>query len=361
MTVYEAGDRIAPHQSSHNSGVVHAGVYYAPGSLKARLAVEGARRLYVYCAERGVPVRRCGKLIVATRTDQLGRLEEIERRGRANGVPDLERLRAEAIAEWEPHVRGVAALRSPATGVVDFAALAAALADDVRSLGGEIHLNTRIARLDGRLCRVPVDMSAGGRHAPLGADRVIVCAGAWSDVLAPAGDVRVLPFRGAYRVLRRPELVRALVYPVPDPSLPFLGVHLTRGIDGEVHVGPTALLALARDAYRLRRVGDARHVLGWPGTYRMARRWWRTAATELAHAAVPATLARAAAAFVPELRPGDLVRGPAGVRGQAVARDGTLLDDFLVDETADALHVRNAPSPAATACLALAEVIADRA
>ncbi len=188
---------------------------------------------------------------------------------------------------------------------------------------------------------------------------MIVCAGAWSDVLAPSRDVRVLPFRGAYRVLRRPALVRALVYPVPDPALPFLGVHLTRGIDDEVHVGPTALLLLARDAYRLRRLHDARHVLGWPGTWRMARRWWRTA-TEVAHAAAPATLARAARAFVPALEPGDLRPGPAGVRGQAVARDGTLVDDFLVEDTPAALHVRTAPLPAATACLALAREIADR-
>lgn len=356
VAVYEAADRIAPHQSSHNSGVVHAGIYYAPGSLKARLAVDGAQRLYAYCEERGVPVRRCGKLIVATSAAQVAGLEALERRGRANGV-HLARVRPDAV---EPHVRGGAALHSPDTGVVDFAAMAAALAEDVRARGGAIHLDTPVTLAHGRLCRVVVDISTGKRHTRPLAGRVVVCAGAWSDVLAPSPDVRVLPFRGAYRVLRRPELVRALVYPVPDPSLPFLGVHLTRGIDGEVHVGPTALLALARDAYRLRRVGDAGHVLRWPGTYRMARRWWRTAATEVLHAAVPATLARAARAFVPELRADDLAPGPAGVRGQAVARDGTLLDDFLVEDAGGALHVRNAPSPAATACLALADLIADR-
>ncbi len=294
VTIFEAADRIAPHQSSHNSGVIHAGIYYAPGSLKARLAVSGARALYAYCEERGVEARRCGKLIVATSADQLGGLDALERRGRANGVR-LARVRPEDV---EPHVRGVAALHSPDTGVVDYAAVAAALAEDVRGLGGDIRLGERVTRTSGRM---------------------IVCAGAWSDVLAPSRDVRVLPFRGAYRILRRPELVRALVYPVPDPALPFLGVHLTRGIDDEVHVGPTALLVGARDAYALRRLHDLRHVLGWPGTWRMARRWWRTAATEVGHAAFPRTLARAAQAFVPALRP----RGPrprAGRRARAGGR-----------------------------------------
>lgn len=331
VEVLEAADRIAPLQSSHNSGVVHAGIYYAPGSLKARLAVAGNRALYEYCEARGIAHRRCGKLIVATRPSQLAGLDELERRGRANGVPGLRRLRAEEMADVEPHVRGVAALHSPQTGVVDFAAVAAALAADVRAAGGTIRLDHRVDQV----------------ARPPDPRRMVVCAGVASDALAPRGDVRVLPFRGAYRTLRRPELVRALVYPVPDPDLPFLGVHLTRGVDDEVHVGPTALLL------------PRAHALSWPGTWRMARRWWRTGATELHHAVRPRALAAAAAEFVPAIEPGDLGPGFAGVRAQAVRRDGALLDDFLLETAGSVTHVRNAPSPAATACLALASEILD--
>jgi (S)-2-hydroxyglutarate dehydrogenase len=394
VTVVERSDEVAAHQSGHNSGVVHAGIYYAPGSLKARLCVSGARALYEYCAERGIPCGRAGKLIVAVRPDELGRLDELERRGRANGVPGLACVGVERMAEIEPAVRGIAALHSPATGVVDFGAVARALAADVVEAGATLRLGcgvTGIAEPGGPGGGVELAVAATAGEGRLRARRAVVCAGAWADVLAAgrggaggkgpscpgvpgrqlgrtmgggARDVRIVPFRGAYRILREPraQLVRGLIYPVPDPALPFLGVHLTRGIDGEVHVGPTALLVGARDAYRLGRIvpADLAATLRWPGTWRMARRWWRTGIEELRHAASARTVAAAARRFVPEIEADDLLPGPAGVRGQAIARDGTLVDDFLVDETAAALHVRNAPSPAATACLALGELIAQR-
>ncbi|MCU0312770.1 MAG: L-2-hydroxyglutarate oxidase [Solirubrobacteraceae bacterium] len=364
LAVLEREAAVGRHQTGHNSGVVHAGIYYAPGSLKARLAVEGARELVAYAEERGLPLRRCGKLIVAARPADLPRLDELERRAHANGVPGVRRLAAAEIREIEPHARGLAALHSPATAVVDFGAVAAALADDVRAAGGEIRTGTAVHALRREGGRVRVALEGGA----LTAGAAVACAGLWADRLAVAGGGRrepaIVPFRGAYRALRpeRAHLVKALIYPVPDPDLPFLGVHLTRDVHDEVHVGPTALLAPARDAYRLARLvpRDLADTARWPGTWRVARRWWRTGLREAGWALRPGTLAREAARFVPDLRPADLVAGPAGVRAQAVARDGRLLDDFALDADGPVVHVRNAPSPAATASLALARVIADR-
>lgn len=383
VAVIEREPQVAAHQSGHNSGVVHAGIYYPPGSQKARLCVEGARDLYAFCEQHEIPHARCGKLVVATDASQLSRLDELQRRATANGVAGLRRLAAAEIPAIEPHVRGVAALHSPATGVVDFPAVARALAGEIVAAGGSVSTGCAVTALHER-------DGGGGElvhvHGRTRARRVVVCAGAWADVLMPdappsagrargadradrardaATDVRIIPFRGAYRIVREPAaaLVRGLIYPVPDPALPFLGVHLTRGIDGEVHVGPTALMVAARDAYRLSRVmpADLAATLRWPGTYRMARRWWRTGLDELHHAVSTRAVAAAARRFVPELTAADLLPGPAGVRAQAVRRDGALVDDFVIDESAGAVHVRNAPSPAATACLALGRVIADRA
>jgi L-2-hydroxyglutarate oxidase len=365
VAVLEREPAIAAHQTGHNSGVVHAGIYYEPGSLKARLCVEGAAELYRLCESRGIAHSRCGKLIVALDETELPGLDELWRRGRANSVPGLRRLDADGLREVEPHARGVAALHSPATGIADFPGVAAALADDVRDAGGTITTGCEVtaARESGRGLTV---LHARGQTRARGA---MLCAGAWADRLAarsgaPA-DPRIVPFRGAYLRLRpeRRHLVRGLIYPVPDPALPFLGVHLTRHVDGEVLVGPTALLAPARDAYRLRGVRrrDLGDSLRWPGTWRMARRFWRTGLSELGYAASKGALARAAARYVPELEPGDVLEGPAGVRAQALARDGTLVDDFVFSSTGRALHVRNAPSPAATSSLAIARVIADSA
>jgi 2-hydroxyglutarate dehydrogenase len=365
VVVLEREPCLAPHQTSHNSGVVHAGIYYAPGSLKARLCVAGMKALYAFCGERGLAHERCGKLIVAVSEDETRGLRELERRGNANGVPGLRMLGPEELREIEPHARGVAALHSPETGIVDFAAVAAAYAEDVRAAGGEVRLGAAVTAVEDEGADVVVRVGGG----ELRAKRAIVCAGAWSDRLArragaPA-DPRIVPFRGGYLRLRpeRRELVRGLIYPVPDPSLPFLGVHLTRTIGGDVLVGPTALLVGARDAYRLRRVRarDVLDTLAWPGAWRMAARWWRTGVAELRYAASRRAMAAAAAAYVPEIGPQDLLDGPAGIRAQAVGRDGALIDDFVVSTTRRTLHVRNAPSPAATSSLALAELIADRA
>src|SRR3954447_2599739 len=365
VAVIEREPDVAQHQTGHNSGVVHAGIYYAPGSLKARLCVAGARELYDLCEARGIAHERCGKVIVATTEAELPALDELERRGRANGVPGLRRLDASELHEIEPHTRGVAALHSPATGIADFAAVARALADDVRAGGGTVTTGCAVTAIDDRNGRVTLTHSQGQTSA----SGTVVCAGAWADRLAAAAgapaDPRIVPFRGAYLRLRpeRRDLVRGLIYPVPDPELPFLGVHLTRHVDGDVLVGPTALLAPARDAYRLRdaRARDLLDSLRWPGTWRMARRFWRTGIDELAYAASRRRLVRAAGRFVPELQPADVVEGPAGIRAQALSRDGTLLDDFAFSLTGRALHVRTAPSPAATSALAIARVIADRA
>jgi (S)-2-hydroxyglutarate dehydrogenase len=363
IVVLEREPAVGVHQTSHNSGVIHAGIYYAPGSLKARLCVEGVRDLYAFCAERGVPYERCGKVIVARDPGELDRLDELERRGRANGVPGLRRLTPAELAELEPHCRGVAALHSPATGVVDFATVARALASELGER--DVEVRTGVAVEGARA-------QAGGlalrhRDGETRARFAVLAAGAWADRLAVAAgadpDPRIVPFRGAYLRVRpeRAGLVRSLIYPVPDPALPFLGVHLSRHLDGSVTVGPTALIAGSRTAYRLRtvRLRDLADTLAWPGTWRLARRFWRTGVTELRHTLSPRSLARAAATYVPELRPGDLEPGFAGIRAQALGRDGRLVDDFVVSRTERALHVRNAPSPAATSALALARLIAD--
>jgi len=359
VVVLEREDRLGAHQTTHNSGVIHAGLYYAPGSLKARLCVEGAAALYAYCRDKGIAAERCGKLVVAVRDADIERLDELERRARANGVQDLARLGPGDITAIEPAARGLAALHSPNTGMVDFGAVAAAYADDVREHGGEIRSGAAVRALVERDDHVEVvGTGVRARHA-------VACAGAWSDRLALASgarpDVRIVPFRGAYLRLTRPDLVRGQIYPVPDPALPFLGVHLSRTIGGEVLVGPTALMAPARDAYRLAtfRRADLGATLRWPGTARLMRRWWRTGLTELAHAASRRLLVREAARFVPAIGPADVRPGPAGIRAQALARDGTLVDDFVLARTGRAVHVLNAPSPAATASLAIAELIAS--
>jgi 2-hydroxyglutarate dehydrogenase len=348
--VLEREDEIAQHQTGRNSGVVHAGIYYAPGSLKARLCVEGARALYEYCEQRGVPFERRGKLIVARNSGELPALDELERRGRENGVPGLRRLDAPGLREIEPHATGVAALHSPATGVVDFAEVARALAGDLEAAGGRVESGCDVTAVgdEGRL------VHSRGETRPR---FVVFCAGAWADRLAVMTGAdphpRIVPFRGAYLRLRadRSHLVKGLIYPVPDPGLPFLGVHLSRHIDGHVSLGPSALLAPT----------GLGHTLTWPGTWRMGARWWRTGLREISRAASTRRFARDAAEYVPELGPGDFERWYSGVRAQAVGRDGSLVDDFVISETDRALHVRNAPSPAATSCLALARLIADRA
>jgi 2-hydroxyglutarate dehydrogenase len=364
VLVLEREDRIAAHQTGHNSGVIHAGIYYAPGSLKAQLCTEGREKLYAYCDENGIKYERCGKLIVARRESELPALDELERRGVANGVPGLRRLTGPEIAEIEPHAVGVAAVHSPSTGIIDFGAVARVLATEITGLGATIQTGVAVSRISRVGATSVVHTSAG----EIPAARVIACAGLWSDRLAEAsgesGDPRIIPFRGGYLKLKphARHLVKSMIYPVPDPSLPFLGVHLTSTIDGDVTLGPSALLAPSRTAYSLRAVNraDLRSTLTWPGTWRMARRFWRTGITEMAFAARKASFVRACAAYVPALQLADVEPGPAGIRAQAVSRDGRLFDDFAFAASPGVLHVRNAPSPAATSSLAIARVIADR-
>ena len=365
LCVFEREPRLAAHQTSHSSGVIHAGIYYAPGSLKARLCVEGARALYAYCDENDIEARANGKLIIATREAELARLDELERRGTENQVPGLRRIGPEEIAEIEPHARGLAALHSPETGVVAFAEVARSFAEDVEAGGGVVVTGCGVVRLDPRVRSIAVTHERGATEAGL----VVSCAGAWSDRLAVAAgappEPRIVPFRGAYLRLRpdRRDLVRASIYPVPDPELPFLGGHLTRRIDGEVLLGPSALMVGARDAYRLARLrpADLAATLSWPGTWRLMRHFWRTGLRELRHATSRGAFIADLQRFVPELRADDVLPCLAGIRAQALGRDGRLVDDFVVHRTERALHVRNAPSPAATSSLALAKLIADEA
>jgi len=363
VRVLERENRLAAHQTGHSSGVIHAGIYYRPGSLKARLCVEGARDLYAYCAERGIETRRDGKLIIAADSSELARLEELESRGRANGVPGLRRLDEPEIREIEPHAAGLAALHSPETGVVDFSAVAESLAAEVVAGGGTIIRGAEVRGLRAGGDRVELRHRGGTTRARF----AVVCAGAWADRLAVAAgapaEPRIVPFRGAYLRLRpeRRELVRASIYPSPDPDLPFLGAHLTRTLDGEVLLGPSALMVGARDAYQLWRVrpGDLASTVTWPGTGRLLARHWRAALGEIGRAASRGAFVRDLRRYLPELSEGDTLPGPAGVRAQAVGRDGSLIDDFVIHRTERALHLRNAPSPAATSCLALARLIAD--
>jgi 2-hydroxyglutarate dehydrogenase len=365
IAVLEREGSIAAHQTGRTSGVIHAGIYYRPGSLKARLCVAGARELYEYCEERGIHAERSGKLIVATDETELDPLAELERRGHENEVPGLRRIETAEIREIEPHATGVAALHSPATGVVDFAEVAASFGRDLAASGGSVATGSPVGALE------PAGNAISVRHA-CGATRaraVVTCAGAWSDRLAVScgapAEPRIVPFRGAYLRLRpeRRDLVRANIYPVPDPDLPFLGMHLTRGIDGEVLLGPSALMVGARDAYRLTRVRprDLAETLSWPGSWKLAARFRRTAWREAHNAASRRSFVEDLRRFVPELQVSDVLPGPAGIRAQALARDGSLVDDFVIHGTERAVHVRNAPSPAATSSLALARLIADEA
>jgi L-2-hydroxyglutarate oxidase LhgO len=365
VTVLDKESEPAAHQTGHNSGVAHAGLYYAPGSLKARLCREGITMLEAFCGERTIPYEKCGKLVVARNRAELPRLDEIERRARANGVPGLRRLTGEQCQEIEPHVRGAAALHSPSTAIVDFRAVARALADDITRAGGVITFRFTVTAITRRRGETRLAEAAGNEHA---FDRVVLCAGLQSDRLGRlAGDRRdpvIVPFRGEYQRLvpARAHLVRGLIYPVPDPAYPFLGVHFTRRIDGTVDIGPNAVLALAREGYRKRDIelADVRDILRSPGFRRLARAHWRMGVRELRGSLSRRAFIAEARSFVPELDVDDVVTAPAGVRAQAIDPDGSLVDDFRISELDGAVVVRNAPSPAATSSLAIARHVVDR-
>ncbi|MGH2893329.1 MAG: L-2-hydroxyglutarate oxidase [Solirubrobacteraceae bacterium] len=365
VVVLEREEAVATHQTGHNSGVVHAGLYYAPGSLKARLCTRGRELMQEFCAEKDVVYDACGKVVVATRQTEVGPLRRLAERAETNGVPGLRWLEGSELAEVEPHVAGVAGLHSPHTAIVDFVAVANAMADDVRAAGGEIRTGVSVARVSKNGSRPRVALEAG---ETVEADRVIVCAGLHSDRLARASgedpEPRIVPFRGEYFALApgRTHLVKGLIYPVPDPTLPFLGVHLTRKFDGSVWLGPNAVLATALEGYRRGAVvwRELFETLAWPGTRRMMRRHWKAGAGELYRSARKRAFISELQRYVPELEVADAVPAPAGVRAQAVDRDGSLVDDFRLGVTDHVVWVRNAPSPAATSSLAIAEELVSR-
>ena len=365
LAVLDKEPSIGVHQTGHNSGVIHSGIYYAPGSLKAKLCTLGARLMYEFCERHDVPTDRCGKLIVATTDSELPALDELHRRGAANGVPGLEMVGPAGIREHEPHCTGIRAIWSPATGIVDFSRVTEAIAGDVTRLGGEIRTGHPVVGLTARAGSISV-MTGRGEFT---ATRVLTCAGLHSDRVAMLSgapeEPRIVPFRGDYWQLR-PEwrhLARNLIYPVPDTKFPFLGVHFTRRIsDNAVWLGPNAVLALAREGYRRSalRPGDLTQTLRYPGFRRMARKYWRTGAAEVYRDLSKRAFVAACQRFIPELTHTNVMPGPSGVRAQSVARDGGLVDDFIINvQGSQLMHVRNAPSPAATSCLAIGQLIAD--
>jgi L-2-hydroxyglutarate oxidase LhgO len=369
VLVLEKEREVASHQSGHNSGVIHAGLYYEPGSLKATLCQEGKRDLEAYCEAAGIAIERTGKLVIATDEGELPRFAALHERALANGVPGLEEIGPERIAELEPHATGIRALWSPSTAIVDFRRVAAAYADDVERRGGHVETGRAVTGL----MRRGDEMIVSTPRGEVVAHRVIACAGLHADrlaAMAPDGEgqaevPRIVPFRGDYYTLR-PEarhLVRGLIYPVPDPRFPFLGVHLTKRIDGQVLAGPNAVLATAREGYRRRDLGarDLAETIASPGFLPLARPSWRTGAAELwsdwSRRPFLADLRR----YAPALAAEHLVFGPSGVRAQALGRDGRLVDDFLLGGSDKVLHVLNAPSPAATSSLAIGRVLAGTA
>jgi L-2-hydroxyglutarate oxidase len=360
VTVVEKEPHVGAHQTGHNSGVIHAGVYYKPGSLKARLCVAGSRSIVDFCEEHAIPVEVCGKLIVATSQDELPRLHALHERALANGLSATLLTREQAL-DREPHVAAVAAMHVPSTGIVDFTAVCRTLADLLEKAGATVLLGTRVTGFRSSDGRTVVRTTAGD----LTADVLVSCAGLHADRVArragAAPPARIIPFRGEYYELRpdRRHLVRGLIYPVPDPQFPFLGVHLTRMIDGSVHAGPNAVLALAREGYRWRhiRLRDLAEVLAYPGLWRLARRHYRYGMTEVRRSLSVRRFVASLARLVPEITPDDLVRAEAGVRAQAIAPTGDLVDDFLIVAHDRQVHVLNAPSPAATSSLEIAKHI----
>lgn len=365
VLVFEKEAELAMHQTGHNSGVVHAGIYYKPGSLKAELCTRGRELLQEFCAERDVDYVDCGKLVVALDDSELGRLDALERSATENGVPRLRRVEAGEIREIEPHAAGIAALHSPATAIIDYRAVARAYAADVEAAGGQIHLSSPVTAID----RTASGITVTTPNETFEVAKLVICAGLQADRVARRGaapvKARIVPFRGEYMDIKseKRDLVRGLIYPVPDPRYPFLGVHFTRRISGVVDIGPNAVLGLDREGYgRLSVRGqDVRDMATWPGFWRMASQHWRTGAKEVYGSLSTRAYMKGASRYVPEIGADDVVRGTVGVRSQAVDRDGSLVDDFRIDEEDGIVSVRNAPSPAATSSLAIAEYVVDAA
>lgn len=363
LLVLEKEDRVARHQSGHNSGVIHSGVYYKPGSLKARLCVPGAAAMVEFCRLHGVRHSVCGKVIVATEQDELPRLEELKRRGEANGLTGLRLIGPDQLREIEPHATGVRALLVPSTGVTDYAAVCEKYAELISGNGATVLTSASARAIRRSASEIVVETPRGA----FSANALINCAGLYSDrICRMAGDepgVMIVPFRGEYYDLvpERASLVRALIYPVPDPRLPFLGVHFTRRITGKVDAGPNAILALSREGYRHRDINlcDLASSFSFPGFWRMARSHWRNGLCEWHRSLSKPAFVRSLQRLVPEVKAEDLVPGGSGVRAQALKPDGTLVDDFQFVPSGKVLHVLNVPSPAATASLTIAKAIVD--
>jgi L-2-hydroxyglutarate oxidase LhgO len=362
LVILEKEPRLAAHQTGHNSGVIHSGIYYKPGSHKARLCVEGARLMKEFCAEHAIRVDPIGKVIVATFEDELPRLLALFERGTANGVAGLSLIDRDRLREIEPHAAAIRAIHSPTTAIVDYGEVAQALARDLLTQGTVIRTGARVTAIK----RTGDGFDLSTASGPIQSRRLVNCAGLYSDVVArlagASPSLRIIPFRGEYYMIRpeKHDLVRGLIYPVPDPEFPFLGVHFTRTVHGEVEAGPNAVLAFAREGYRLGRIHlrEFAGTLRYPGFWAMARRYWRTGSYEMYRSVSKGAFVRALQRLVPEVKAADVTPGGAGVRAQAVAQDGSLVDDFRIVRSPDAIHVLNAPSPAATASLAIGRHIA---
>jgi len=370
LIVLEKEKDIVQHQSGHNSGVIHTGIYYTPGSLKAKACVEGHREAIKFCQEKGIPYELCGKVIVALDESELPRLMDIYNRGLTNGVQGLELIGPERLRELEPYATGIKAIYSPNTGIVDWAKVARAYAEEVMAQGGEIVTDSAVYALTSSNNRTMISVRQSNKvEFELEADNIITCGGLQSDLLANmSGEksaVQIVPFRGDYYVLR-PEkryMCRSLIYPVPDPRFPFLGVHFTKRMDGEVWAGPNAVLAFAREGYRRRDIKpqDLGRVLGYAGFWKMAGKYWQMGLTEMYRDYLKSAYVKALQRYMPEISGADLLPGPSGVRAQAISADGKLVDDFLIVHGQNVVHVQNAPSPAATSSLVIARMIADEA
>jgi (S)-2-hydroxyglutarate dehydrogenase len=365
VVVLEKEARVGSHQSGHNSGVIHSGVYYKPGSLKARTCVQGATAMVEFCREHGVAFDICGKVIVATAQDELPRLQDLLERGRANGVDGLKMLGPEELREIEPHAAGVAALHVPGTGVTDYAKVCEKYAELIRGQGGEVRTSTKVTGVRQRESETVIETTAGS----FAAQSVINCAGLFSDRISrmagEAPELQIIPFRGEYYDLipERAQLVRALIYPVPDPRFPFLGVHFTRRIHGNVDAGPNAVFAFKREGYRAGdfSLRDTVESLSFPGFWRVAAKHWRSGKDEMHRAVSKASFVTGLRRLVPEIEAGDLVPGGSGVRAQAITRTGALVDDFQFTQSKRMLHLYNVPSPAATASIAIGQAVVEMA
>ncbi|MQF92245.1 MAG: L-2-hydroxyglutarate oxidase [SAR202 cluster bacterium] len=365
VAVIEKEAQLAMHQTGHNSGVMHSGIYYRPGSHKAQFCVAGLNNMVKFCDENEIEYQQCGKVIVALNESELGRLQDLFERGTANGVPDLEIVGPERLKEIEPHTVGMRALWAPHTGIVDFTKVAAAFANKFQQAGGDIFTGAAVKKITNMTGSVALETTKG----TLQAKHLINCAGLYADKVATmTGEklgVKIIPFRGEYYTLR-PEshhLVSGLIYPVPDPQFPFLGVHFTRNIKGHVEAGPNAVMALRREGYRKRdfSLGESMANLAYPGFWKMAAKYWKIGMGEVYRSFNKRVFLHDLQRLIPEIRNSDLDSGGSGVRAQAVARDGSLLDDFSIIQGRDAIHVLNAPSPGATSSLAIGDHIAGLA